>query len=174
MQFIDYYSVLELPFTTSTIEIKSAYRALVKKYHPDINHSPNATAKMQLLNEAYLILSDAQAKALYDIERKRYFEANQSQARQSSQQSSYQSATHSTQRPNTESESGQGYTFESDTLRDWVEKARQQAKDITAQAVIDAGGIIKEAGNGIANGVGRVIVYFVAINIIFLLAKGCH
>jgi curved DNA-binding protein CbpA len=163
MQFIDYYSVLGVLNTASTNELKIAYRSLVKKYHPDINHSSDATTKMQLLNEAYLILSDPEAKTIYDVEWIRYHETKggESQTKQSP--------------PDTEGEGshGRSYQFQSDLLRDWIEKAQKQAKDITAQAVKDTGGIVKAAGKGAVSGIIQVLGYFVIINIIFLFVKSC-
>jgi DnaJ-class molecular chaperone len=44
MKLIDYYSVLGVHSMASTNELKLAYRSLVKKHHPDINHSSDATA----------------------------------------------------------------------------------------------------------------------------------
>lgn len=163
MQFIDYYSVLGVLNTASTNELKIAYRSLVKKYHPDINHSSDATAKMQLLNEAYLILSDPEAKTIYDVEWIRYHETKggESQTKQSPPDNNEEQAT------------GKNYHFESDLLRDWIEKAQKQAGDITAQAVKDTGGIVKAAGKGAVSGIIQVLGYFVIINIIFLFVKSC-
>lgn len=53
----DPYEVLGISHTASEEEIKSAYRKLAKKYHPDLNGgSPTAEAKMKEVNEAYAIL----------------------------------------------------------------------------------------------------------------------
>jgi curved DNA-binding protein CbpA len=118
---------------------------------------------MQLLNEAYLILSDPEAKALYDIEWKRDFE------KKSAEYKTKQSATDN----KGEYESENSYHFQSDLLNDWIEKAKKQARDITAQAVKDTSGIVKAAGKGAVSGIIQVLGYFVIINIIFLLAKSC-
>ena len=48
-------------------ELQSAYRKVVKLWHPDINHSPEAPLKMQLINEAYSILSSQLQRARYDV-----------------------------------------------------------------------------------------------------------
>jgi uncharacterized RDD family membrane protein YckC len=46
--------------------IRAAYKALTQRYHPDKNHSPDATRIMKILNEAYAVLSDAEARRRYD------------------------------------------------------------------------------------------------------------
>jgi len=69
MSFIDYYEILGIGFNADASEIKAGYRKLVKKFHPDLHpNNPEATAKMQLINEAYLILSDTEARKLYNRE----------------------------------------------------------------------------------------------------------
>lgn len=63
----DYYEVLGIDRNASESDIKSAFRKMAKKYHPDLNpDDPNATKKMQEVNEAYEVLSDKQKKAKYD------------------------------------------------------------------------------------------------------------
>ena len=63
----DYYEVLGVSKTASADEIKSAYRKLAKKYHPDMNpDNPEAEVKFKEANEAYEVLSDDQKRARYD------------------------------------------------------------------------------------------------------------
>ena len=63
----DYYEVLGLQKGASEAEIKSAYRKLAKKYHPDLNpDDPEAEAKFKEVNEANDVLSDPQKRAKYD------------------------------------------------------------------------------------------------------------
>lgn len=49
----DPYRVLGVSPDASEDEIKAAYRTLAKKYHPDVNHAPDAEAKMKEINDAY-------------------------------------------------------------------------------------------------------------------------
>ena len=63
----DYYEVLGLQKGATDSEIKSAYRKLAKKYHPDLNpDDPEAEAKFKEVNEANDVLSDPDKRSRYD------------------------------------------------------------------------------------------------------------
>ncbi|KAJ1656511.1 mdj1 protein precursor [Dispira simplex] len=62
----DYYEVLGVKRDSSQGEIKKAYYALAKKYHPDTNKSKDAREKFVEIQEAYETLSDQQKRASYD------------------------------------------------------------------------------------------------------------
>ena len=63
----DYYEVLGIAKGASEAEIKSAYRKLAKKYHPDLNPGDKtAEEKFKEVGEAYEVLSDPDKKAKYD------------------------------------------------------------------------------------------------------------
>jgi curved DNA-binding protein len=66
---IDHYATLGLDRTCSSEDIKAAYRALAKQYHPDVNGgSVEAMARTQAINDAYRILSDEAKRRDYDAE----------------------------------------------------------------------------------------------------------
>ncbi len=62
----DHYRVLGIARSASAKEIKQAYRERVKSCHPDKNASPQAASLFRLVHEAYLELSDADRRLLYD------------------------------------------------------------------------------------------------------------
>jgi hypothetical protein len=64
--FEDYYEVLQVHFLAEPEVIKKAFAALAYKYHPDRNPGANAAARMQKINMAYAVLSDAAKRKLYD------------------------------------------------------------------------------------------------------------
>ena len=65
----DYYKILELPFGSSSVEIKSAYRKLAFKYHPDKNFNDrNAEEKFKEITEAYTVLCDDNRRIIYHAE----------------------------------------------------------------------------------------------------------
>lgn len=62
-----YYEILGVPFGASEGDIKRRYRELAKKYHPDVNPSPEAAQRMQELNEAYRVLTDPRLRLAYHM-----------------------------------------------------------------------------------------------------------
>ena len=66
MQYKDYYEILGVKREATQAEIKSAYRKLAKKYHPDVNKTPQASEKFKDINEAFEVLSDKDKRSRYD------------------------------------------------------------------------------------------------------------
>jgi len=62
----DYYETLGVQRNANADELKSAFRNLARKYHPDVNKSPDAEERFKEINEAYAVLSDADKRAAYD------------------------------------------------------------------------------------------------------------
>ena len=69
VKFRDYYEVLGVPRGAAADEIKSAYRKLARKHHPDLHHGKErqkAEEEFKEINEAYAVLSDPEKRARYD------------------------------------------------------------------------------------------------------------
>jgi len=62
----DYYDILGVQHNATKDDIKSEYRKLALKYHPDRNKSPDAEERFKEISEAYAILSDDEKRAQYD------------------------------------------------------------------------------------------------------------
>lgn len=101
MAFKDYYKILEVSKTATDKEIKTAFRKLVRKYHPDLNpDNKEAEAKFKEVNEANEVLSDPEKRKKYDKysqygedwkHGESYEKAQQQQRQYQSQQQSQQS-----------------------------------------------------------------------------------
>src|SRR5438094_1955889 len=67
VQFRDYYETLGVSKTATDDEIRSAFRKLARKYHPDVaTDKTSAEEKFKEINEAYEVLGDAEKRKKYD------------------------------------------------------------------------------------------------------------
>jgi DnaJ-class molecular chaperone len=62
----DLYEILGVTKSASEDDLKKAHRALVRKYHPDVNKEPGADKRFKEVQEAYDVLSDPEKRKLYD------------------------------------------------------------------------------------------------------------
>lgn len=64
----DYYAVLQIPHGASQQEIARAYRALMRRHHPDVASGEAVPAELQLVMQAFATLRDPKRRAAYDRE----------------------------------------------------------------------------------------------------------
>src|SRR5690606_21383887 len=64
--FKDYYQTLGVEPTAGEAELKTAYRRLARKYHPDVSKEPGAEERFKAVSEAYEVLRDPEKRAAYD------------------------------------------------------------------------------------------------------------
>jgi DnaJ-class molecular chaperone len=64
----DYYAVLQIPHRASQHEIARAYRALMRRHHPDLASGEAVPAELQLVMQAFSVLRDPERRAAYDRE----------------------------------------------------------------------------------------------------------
>lgn len=64
----NYYHLLGVDYDVTSSDLKMAYRALAKQYHPDMNSDDSEKEEMfKMVSEAYNVLSDGNKKAAYDL-----------------------------------------------------------------------------------------------------------
>jgi len=66
MEFQDYYKTLGVERAATADQIKTAYRRMARKYHPDVSKEKDAEARFKEVQEAYEVLRDPEKRAAYD------------------------------------------------------------------------------------------------------------
>lgn len=152
--FVDYYEILEIPINASESDIKNAFRKQALKWHPDKNSSKDTTIRMQLINEAYLILKDKEAKVKYDIEYKQFKNYQVSKGTMVSEENNFTNSD---------------YVVQDDVLFKWMQNARKQAVDLAKQTIKDFKNIGMAGAKAAAKESGSQLIAHIAIGIIAII-----
>ena len=92
MAFVDYYKILGISKKTTQKEIKTAYRKLARKYHPDLNpDNKESERKFKEINEANEVLSDPESRKKYDTYGKEWKQGEAHEKARKQQQQQQQS-----------------------------------------------------------------------------------
>ncbi len=177
--FVDYYSLLDIEETASAEAIKAAFRKQAIKWHPDRNPGKDTTIQMQRINEAYLILKDIEARQKFDIEYQKFKSDKKKesdtkvQTDPSGESTSEKENTH-----NYKSNDYSEYSFNDETLKNWMNNARRQSVSLAKQTIEDFKGMvavgIKEGVKASGQALVSQIVISVIIVIIIAISKSCN
>jgi curved DNA-binding protein CbpA len=114
----NYYNILKIGRNSTKEIIKKAYRQLALKWHPDVNKSPDAHERFIEINEAYLILSDEEARVKYNIEYDFHFRVK------TEDETAYANSN-----DNQKNEQARSKTnYKDPDLNNWTKSARKQAE----------------------------------------------
>ncbi len=140
----DYYKILEVSEFSTLSEIKSAYRRLARKWHPDVaGNSFDVITRFKEINEAYETLSDKVKKADYDTARRfyNYSSENKEQKTETKNNSTNPNTKKETQKKENKSEKKEkkGFSF---NWEEFVTKKYQEAQYKKEQEIPKKGGDI--------------------------------
>ena len=158
MEFKDYYAILGISRYSTADEIRTAYRTLSKKWHPDLNPGQDVTQKMQDINEAYAILKDSVKKGRYDNEYDNYY--------------------HNRYAPHGETddvcrEYNQEYEVHDEHLKQDIQEARKYAADLVKEFLDSLKKTSKTAAKGAWNEAKGYVIAGIIISVIGTCIATC-
>jgi curved DNA-binding protein CbpA len=186
--FVDYYELFDIEQDASNEEIKKAFRKKANFWHPDRNPGKDTTKEMQLINEAYLILKDDDARKRYDFEyirfssfrqqKKKETEKGESQNEQTKKTDESTKYTDQTFKEKEASYEYKDYSIFDETLKQWMTNAKKQAVEMAKETIKEFGNIAMVGITESAKGAGQGLIIQVCIGVLFLLifsiSKSCN
>ncbi len=154
--FEDFYALLEVAPSAPPEEIRRAFRARMREWHPDVNPSLDATSHTQRLIVAYKILNDPEARTRYDAEHAKHFRC----ATDGSSQTSTPSGAH-----RGAASSKNTANFSDPVLERWIRTAKKEAAEEWLQIASE----FKGASMAALGAAGRMFVMMIIFSIIGLL-----
>lgn len=161
--FKDYYKILGIQRQASAQEIKSAYRIMSMKWHPDKNPNVDVTSVMQDINEAYAILKNQEKRKRYDMEYDIFFE-----------KLVHDCSEQFTSTPSSTGSYVYNYDVQDETLREDIATARQYAKERVDEFLKSFKEASHNAVKGAWEGTSSYIIGAIIASIIFALIRMCH
>ena len=165
---VDYYALLEVNKYATLEEIRQAFKRQAVRWHPDRNRNADTTPQMQLINEAYLILKDSEARKKFDVEYQ-LFNMHQKKSETSNRQD-YSRKNKKYEYPD--------YSITDDLLENWIANARKQAVNLAQETIKDFKGMaasgIKEGAKASGNALIGYIIFGLIASIVIALVKGCN
>lgn len=162
--FKDYYKILGIDYWASQIEIKTAYRELSKKWHPDRNPGLDVTSMMQDINEAYALLKDETKRRRYDSEYLRFAKHHKSKRHTSNASAN----------PHPNSYHVYEYDVQDETVNEDMKQAREYARNLVAEFMKSFKKASVYAAKGAWDGAKCYIAGGIISTILFALIRTCH
>ena len=178
--FEDFYALLGVAQSASPDEIRRAFRARMREWHPDVNHSADATSMTQRLIVAYKILNDAEARSHYDLEySKRIRRASGASSGKRPEPKPRDSAPEPAQKQpeaarGTPEPSTGNTGYEDPDLNRWVHTARREAAEEWRRFAADFKDASKAAGAGAVHGLWMALIWGTVAFIIFSIIAAMH
>jgi len=149
--FEDFYALLGISQSATPVDIRRAFHARIREWHPDVNPSPQATAFTQSLIVAYKILTDAEARSRYDCE----------YALQCRQMAGADSIKSHDTRPKAPAPEPCKASYRDPDLDRWVRTARKEAAEEWRQFTSEFQGASKAALGGATRAFVMMIIFAV-------------
>ena len=158
MEFKDYYAILGISRYSTADEIRTSYRTLSKKWHPDLNPGQDVTQKMQDINEAYAILKDFEKKSRYDYEYDNYYRVRY---------------TPFSETDNFDRAHNQEYEFHDENLKQDIQDARKYAAELVKEFFDTLKKTSKTAAKGALSEVKGYVIAGIIISVIGICIATC-
>lgn len=158
MAFKDYYKILGIHFPSNEGEIKTSYRKMSLKWHPDKNPGVDTSNFMVVVNEAYYILNNTERKRRYDTEYIRYIDfikANKSKIVNNSYSYSEQ------------------YTPYDFSVQKDIKDAHEKASKLVAEFLDSLKKASKDAARGAWDKMLPYLVVSILFSLIILIVRPC-
>lgn len=159
MCFKDYYKILEISFPSNDEEIKTAYRRMSLKWHPDKNPGIDTSNLMIDINEAYYILNNLDKKNRYDCEYIKYI----SFLRSNNQKSG------SKDYANIESYTPNDFNVQQD-----IKDAHDKATELVNEFLKSIKKVSKDAAKGAWDNMSPYIIGSIIFSLIVLIIRSCE